>query len=153
MANIINIANYLLWLSTGSKNSINPLKLQKLLYYCEGWHLAISDSELFPGEEFQAWVHGPVNVAVYHEYCESYGMFDPINNPEDTILDDSVTDGQRLIIEKVFEVYNAFSGTQLEIMTHSESPWIEARAGAPLNMPSTAIISKLTMKREFAQRS
>jgi uncharacterized phage-associated protein len=39
--------------------SMSHLKLQKLLYYCESYHLAYFDDILIP-EEFEAWVHGPV---------------------------------------------------------------------------------------------
>jgi uncharacterized phage-associated protein len=38
-------------------------------------------------------------------------------------------EGQQLTIHQVLDAYSAFTGTQLEIMTHSESPWILARGG------------------------
>ncbi|MBK5247784.1 MAG: DUF4065 domain-containing protein, partial [Peptostreptococcaceae bacterium] len=140
MADIVNVAKYLLTLADGSNNKVNPLKLQKLLYYCEGWTIAITDKELFPGENFQAWLHGPVNVTIYHEFNTSYGMFDPIDTPKAAPLDASVTVEQRAIIDRVFEVYNQYSGSQLEMMTHAEKPWIEARGTLGPNMHSEAII-------------
>lgn len=151
MANIINVAKYLLTLAESSNTNISPLKLQKLLYYCEGWTIAITDEELFPRENFQAWVHGPVNLRTYHAFNTSYGMFDPIDTPKSALLDASVTVEQRAIINRVFEVYNQHSGTQLEMMTHAEKPWIEARGTLEANMHSDKIINKATMRIEFAQ--
>lgn len=153
MANIINVSNYLLSLASKANTNVNPLKLQKLLYYCEGWTLAITDKELFPKEHFQAWVHGPVNVTTYHEYSSSYGMFDSINLPEIAYLDAHVTVEQKAIIERVFEIYNQYSGSQLETMTHSETPWIEARGTLPTTVASDRIIDKDTMRIEFSQVS
>lgn len=151
MANIVNVAKYLLTLAAGNTVKISPLKLQKLLYYCEGWTLAITDNELFPKENFQAWVHGPVNVRTYHEFHTSYGMFDPIDIPKEAPLDASVTVEQKAIIERVFEVYNQYSGSQLEMMTHAEKPWIEARGTLASDMHSDKIIDKSTMREEFSQ--
>lgn len=153
MANIVNVAKYLLTLAESSNTKINPLKLQKLLYYCEGWTLAITDKELFPRENFQAWLHGPVNVTIYHEFNAKYGMFDPIDNPKTTLLSTSVTVEQRAIVERVFEVYNQYSASQLEMMTHAEKPWIEARGTLKPNMHSDTIIDKHTMRLEFSHLS
>lgn len=150
MANIVHVAKYLLTLAAGCNTKVTPLKLQKLLYYCEGWTIAITDSELFPKEDFQAWIHGPVNVRTYHAFSTSYGMFDPITPPKAAPLDASVTVEQKAIIDRVFEVYNQYSGSELEMMTHAEKPWIEARGTLEANASSDAIISKATMGIEFS---
>ena len=151
MANIIHVAKYLLTLADSSSTKVNPLKLQKLLYYCEGWTLAITDKELFPGENFQAWLHGPVNVTVYHEFNTSYGMFDPIDTPKS--VPPTLTVEQRAILERVFEVYNQYSGSELETMTHREKPWMEARGSLGPNMHSDRVIDKDTMRIEFSDFS
>lgn len=151
MANIIHVAKYLLTLSGDSNEKMTPLKLQKLLYYCEGWTMAITDKELFPKENFQAWVHGPVNVRTYHEFKSSYGMFDPIAIPTSAPLGSSVTVEQKAIIDRVFEIYNQFSGSELEMMTHTEQPWIEARGTLAPHMHSDKIIDKATMRIEFSE--
>jgi len=150
MDKIITVAKYLLALADSSTVKVNPLKLQKLLYYCEGWTLAITDKELFPKENFQAWVHGPVNVRTYHAFNASYGMFDPIDTPRAAPLDARVTVEQKAIIERVFEIYNQYTGSELEMMTHAEKPWLEARGALKPTMPSDAIIDKETMRIEFS---
>jgi uncharacterized phage-associated protein len=54
------------------------MKLQKLLYYCQGWHLAWDGEPLF-GEEFEAWLSGPVCRELYElhkgEYSVGPGFF------------------------------------------------------------------------------
>ena len=44
--------------------ALSVLKLQKLLYYVEAWHVAFFNKMLFD-DEFQAWVHGPVCVPIF----------------------------------------------------------------------------------------
>ena len=52
-----------------SGSTITPLKLQKILYYAQGYYLAMYDEALFP-EDFQAWAHGPANEQIYEKYKE-----------------------------------------------------------------------------------
>ena len=47
--------------------SLTPLKLQKLIYYAHGWHLAIRNAPLID-EVIEAWEYGPVVPNVYHEF-------------------------------------------------------------------------------------
>jgi uncharacterized phage-associated protein len=44
---------------------IDSMSLQKLLYYVQAWHLAITDEPLFP-EQIKAWKDGPVVPQVWH---------------------------------------------------------------------------------------
>ncbi len=46
---------------------MSNLKLQKLMYYAQGFSLALCNKPLFP-ERIEAWIHGPVISALYHEY-------------------------------------------------------------------------------------
>ena len=54
-----SLANFLLVTCRESGEVLTNLKLQKLMYYSQAWHLALRDIPLF-NEDFQAWVHGPV---------------------------------------------------------------------------------------------
>lgn len=49
---------------------ITNLKLQKLLYYAQGYFLAKKDIPLFD-EDFLAWEHGPVIRKIYNIYKEN----------------------------------------------------------------------------------
>ena len=51
---IFDVANFFLKIvDRDSGTTITPLKLQKILYYAQGYHLAYYDKELF-SEDFQA---------------------------------------------------------------------------------------------------
>ena len=68
----IEVARYFLSLTDEDAGElISNLKLQKLLYYAQGFHLVIYGEPLFP-ETIEAWAHGPVVTSVYHQYKE-YG--------------------------------------------------------------------------------
>ena len=58
-------------------DSISNLKLQKLLYYAQGAHLALRDEPLF-GEPIEAWTHGPVVPSVYRQYKQHGGEPIPV---------------------------------------------------------------------------
>ena len=51
-----------------------PLKLQKLLYFAQGFSYAFYDKELF-NDDFEAWVHGPVIPSIYHEYKKDLSAY------------------------------------------------------------------------------
>lgn len=63
------VANYLLDLADASGDPVSPMKLQKLLYYAHGWHLAVTDRPLL-NEFVEAWRWGPVIPSIYHEFKE-----------------------------------------------------------------------------------
>ena len=62
------VARYFLSLTDEDAGElISNLKLQKLLYYAQGFHLAIFGGPLFP-ESIEAWQHGPVVPEVYRYF-------------------------------------------------------------------------------------
>ena len=93
-------------------------KQHKLLYYCQGHHLATFGEPLF-SETLSAWDMGPVVGALWHQ--EKVG-----DVPEPTT---SLTEAQRNTIGYVASRYGALSGSDLERLTHSEPPWQQANAG------------------------
>ncbi len=51
------------------EDSISNLKLQKLLYYAQGFSLALTGKPLF-NDQIKAWIHGPVVPSVWADYRE-----------------------------------------------------------------------------------
>jgi len=128
---------------------ISNKKLQKLLYYIQAWHFVyFEDNNLFDEDVLpQAWVHGPVFPSIYDTYKEF--TYKPIM-PEDVIeetLNDSLLKlnlnvDQIDLVQQVINKYGSKSAFELEFLSHSEAPWIEARKNIKPNMPSSNTISK-----------
>ena len=99
--------------------SLTNLKIQKLLYYAQGFSLAIHRRPLF-SEKIVRWNLGPVVIEVY-EYYKQFGA-DSIPKPENFDVTKFNSD-EIYLINEVFEVYGQFSAAALVNMTHDEPPW------------------------------
>ena len=66
---VIDIANQLLVKAYRASDGelMTNLKLQKMLYYQQGFHLAYFGTPLFD-DEIEAWMYGPVVPSVYNHY-------------------------------------------------------------------------------------
>jgi uncharacterized phage-associated protein len=51
-------------------------------------------------------------------------------------------------IKEIYRAYGQLDGEQLELLSHSEKPWQEARKGLKINEPSNETI-KHTVMREY----
>ena len=56
------------------------------------------------------------------------------------------------VLDMVWGVYGKYDGNYLEVLTHSEAPWQEARKDVASDKPSQNIISTDLMQRFYAQR-
>lgn len=133
----IDVAKYFLSLvDEDSGDSISNLKLQKLLYYAQGYYLALNNAPLFP-ERIVAWQHGPVVPAVYHSYKQHGNQPIPLEriNPKEYPQD--IKD----FLNDVYKTIGQFSAWKLRNMTHAEPPWKNAAVGS--------VISQQSMKRHF----
>lgn len=120
------IADYILTLTDDEAGDlISHLKLQKLLYYSQGFALVFLGRPLF-NEKIVSWQHGPVVPSVWEQF-KDYGS-NPIPKNED--FDLSIIDLEtKNIIDEVYSVYGQFSAWKLRNMTHEESPWKSVAIG------------------------
>jgi len=138
--NAIDVANGFINLTEPEKGDlISNLKVQKLLYYAQGFHLAMFGKPFFE-EEIQAWQYGPVVPEVYHQFKE-YGSGPIPLNTEFTF--DKFNEEQKDLLSEINTVYGQFSAIKLMDMTHNETPWS--------NVELNAVISKDSMSTYFAQ--
>lgn len=119
-----DVARYFLSRSKlNSETAITHLKLQKLVYYAQAWHLALTEGPLFR-ERIEAWIHGPVCPDLYYEYRKhGFSEIAPTSPPN------NLTTQQINILEAVWQAYGSYDGNYLEELTHKEEPWKKARAG------------------------
>lgn len=145
----IQIAKYFIKIAIDEKPSVSltNLKLQKILYYAQGWYIANFNKLLFD-DPIEAWEFGPVIPNVYHEY-KRYRNRPIVDIPTDN--DINVLDVKtKEFLEKVWNVYKNYTGTQLVDFTHMESPWKEGRkirADKPMYQISIESIEKTFKKR------
>jgi len=115
----------------GQLAKLTPMKLQKLLFFTQSWHLKINKAPLFD-DLFARWQYGPVIPSIYHEF-KSYGA-EIIKDYGKTIVKDDDRDfGFKVIIpeidwegdkntvifiDKIIEVYGGYTGWALSVMTH-----------------------------------
>ena len=141
-----DVADYFIWLANCTGSFISNLKLQKLVYYAQAWYLAIHDQPLFD-EDFEAWIHGPVIPELYNEYCEF--KWKPILKE---VEEPFFTEEIKQFLSEVTDVYFGLDANELEQMTRSEAPWIEARGYLPTDASCNEIISKESMREYFKPR-
>lgn len=109
-------------------DTISNLKLQKLLYYVQGFHLASFGHALFE-EDMIAWTYGPVVPEVYDAY-KKYRHRD-INTVG--IVDDVELQPQEAaLFDKVYLEYSRYSAVALMQMTHTAGPWLNHNVGEVL---------------------
>jgi uncharacterized phage-associated protein len=119
MANVHDVAARVLELC----GRVNAMKLQKLVYYSQVWHVVWHDEPMFENP-IEAWANGPV---VYDLFDRHRGRFTLDEWPwgDSSRLDDD----ERETIDIVMKYYGGMTGERLSRLTHSERPWIEARQG------------------------
>lgn len=134
-----NVARYTVLRLQQMGISISPLKLQKLLYYIQAWHLVYFDKQSLFDEEPEAWVNGPVYRKIYDEF-KNLGIYEQIT-PKYLGLDEitltkeverlhvemNLIQEQWRFIEAVYAHYGVMNHDKLVMLTHSERPWNEAR--------------------------
>lgn len=147
--------------------SVSPLKLQKLLYYQQSWHLVYFGMEntLFDDVP-HAWVNGPVYPVIYYEYKDKVpGMCDHLKITdfiaEDVDIQDEITrlvtkmgltNDEIDLTERVIMLYGSKTQNQLIFLTHSEKPWSEQREGMAPYEYSDKEISINTMYNYYKER-
>lgn len=124
MTTAMDIANYLLVKaskSEGEAANISNLKLQKLLYYVQGFHTVLLERPAFE-DRMEAWLHGPVLPSIYREFRHYGNEQIPAPSLEEAQKVDEET---AELIDEVFQVYAKHSAWHLRNLTHEEKPWLD----------------------------
>lgn len=140
------IANEFIRLAHEKNRQLTPMELGKLVYFAQGWSLAIRNAPLI-NEPIQAWKFGPVIPSVYHAFkrygsgpITSYATSDPFDSPlwgsqeqepipaHEYSIDDGPDKNEnqfaKRLVHKIWEQYGQFNAIQLSNLTHDPSaPW------------------------------
>lgn len=137
---IFDIANKLLHMAAENDASelMSNMKLQKMLYYEQGYHLAAFDSPLFE-EDIEAWMYGPAVPSIYEHFKKhGSGGIEP-----EVAIPIRLSDEEEKLFYSVFDAYAGLSAIGLMEKTHSEEPWKTTVCG------KGSIISKDKMRSFF----
>ncbi len=156
------LSPYIIAKSNLAGDGITNKKLQKLLYYIKAWGLVYFEHGVLD-DDFEAWVHGPVCKDVYQHYKEygfnliGYDMSEAdakefVNSFRNKQVERGLGDEMDLV-DAVFDKYGQMTSLQLELLTHQEKPWIEARKGLSPIETGSRIISEASMKDFYGQSS
>jgi len=119
--NAMTIAKWFVAWAEAEDADISNLKLQKLLYYAQGHHLAEKGRPLFR-DALQAWSHGPVVEQVYHEF-KGFGSGDITLRDDDPFDWKDVDEDTTQFLMAVWDKYGGIAAWRLRNMTHQEPPW------------------------------
>jgi uncharacterized phage-associated protein len=138
----LDIANKILAKASCSdfEELISNMKLQKLLYYQQGFHLAYFGAPLFD-EEIEAWMYGPVVPCVYDHFKSNDNK-----GIEYSGYVISLSAEEEALFNEVYRVYGKYSAIGLLEMTHNETPWKSTLVKVG------SVISKDKMKAFFKKR-
>ena len=151
----LQIANSFIMIAQKNDQFLTPMKLQKLVYYAHGWHLALRQTPLL-SESVEAWTYGPVVRSLYNEFRiyganqiqSPSGSFGVLESNDPLVVPYSDIDTWSFL-ERIWEVYGKYSAIQLSNMSHADnSPWDVTRKNSKSN-----VIDDSTIKNHFKRIS
>lgn len=125
MANVRDVAHFFIDLAQHQSANetgdlMTNLRLQKLLYFAQGWHLARFAKPLFDAP-LAAWRYGPVVPEIYQMYKRNGAM--GIDEPSEVPADAFTNDEYDLLLDVARE-YGAYSTQALVELSHApKAPW------------------------------
>jgi uncharacterized phage-associated protein len=162
------IANYFLDRAASEGKSLDQMKLQKLVYLANGWHLVFKNKPLLD-EQVEAWLYGPV-IPSLRDSFRIYGD-QPITSPASylvpkrgtNLIDEieevvpTIDQGNppdlpfvKSLLDRVWQVYGKYSGVQLSNMTHEPgTPWDEVNRQYHGGIPKGTDIPAESMREYF----
>lgn len=135
-----DVATYVISEYWKQGNPITNLKLQKILYYIQGYTYKFCNTASFDGEIYR-WPYGPVVPDVYFRYNHHHAM--PLEQPseyESVFACSQLKNDLALFstVEKVIQASVRYSASDLVNKTHQETPWCKAADNSIISNQSIA---------------
>lgn len=144
------IANFFILKGLEEGVKVDPLKVQKLVYFAHGWHLYFHKSPLIR-DGIEAWRYGPVVPNLYYAY-RKFGtstIKETAPEPEGCLPLDERTNA---FLGQIWKSYGRYTGLDLSMMTHEPGyAWDMTRRenATPWN---DAVINNALIQDEFSRR-
>lgn len=165
------VANWFLDRAERDDASLDPMKLQKLIYFAHGWYLALAGRPLI-NEHPQAWEYGPVIPSIYHEF-KNFGrgaikdrattlqfLEDSTGNKSQDLMDACFVapkvdpDDKEVdrLLEQIWKVYGGRSAVQLSNLSHVtggawEKAYQSANGKKNIDIPDKLIAEEFEAKK------
>lgn len=140
----------------GTQGSIDPMKLQKLLYFGNGWWLAVNGMPLL-SETPEVWRYGPVFPSIYRAFS-SYGRSQidaPLKAPfeeQPKRIPDPQNNNILAFLDWLWNEYGNRSGPALSDDTHRPgTPWRQIAERHNFVVPSHTVIPPEQDWKYFAE--
>lgn len=135
---VMNLARDVIRYSDRHGKLVSNLKLQKTLYYIQGYCLKFFSRKAFDNAIVH-WAYGPVVLDAYYGYSIFGG--EPITLPidEEPFSDDlfaGYSPSMKDVIEKVINKCNDCSALSLVRRTHEETPWMDTKRNEEITADS-----------------
>jgi uncharacterized phage-associated protein len=117
MATADDVAAYII----SKRGPMPAMKLQKLVYYSQAWHLVWEDAPLF-ADRIEAWANGPVVPALYRNHRGQFTVEEWSHGNADGL---STVEARS--VDAVLAFYGEQTAFWLSELTHREAPWADAR--------------------------
>lgn len=153
VANVQAVTDYILACVDVSKGeSITNLRLQKLLYLCQGYHLVEYGCPMFTNA-IEAWPRGPVVPDVWERFSENQ-LWQAIDTESaaDKALPGTIPLHSIQMICGVLKAFGHLSGWKPPEETPGDDPWLVARGDLSVDAPSSTAISLGLMQEYFAHQ-
>lgn len=147
------VANCVLDIADKNNIQLSNLALQKVLFFCQAWHL-VDTKEALIKNQFEAWQHGPVLQYIYRQFkkfesspiSERATGLDPISGQQKVIVDAFPEDVLNRI-ENVVTFYGRLEPWDLVELSHTKGgPWDkvwhhEGKVNPGMKIPNDEIAS------------
>jgi uncharacterized phage-associated protein len=140
MATASDVAEYILQ----RLGPVPAMKLQKLVYYAQAWHLVWEDQPLF-NERIEAWANGPVVPTLYQKHRGQFYV-EPGSLRGDP---GALTQDEAESIDSILITYGKRNSQWLSDLTHREAPWQDAREGLQPGDRGDAVITHAAMAEYY----
>ena len=139
MERVVDVAQYIYdEYKRQSGETIDEMKLHKLLYFVQRESIALTNEPMFP-EQFEGWKYGPVCKEVRASF-DVDGM--------------NVTDIRKISLENAYIAkniilqYGALASWKLSEISHNELSWKNSRRGLQPSENGNAIISVEDIRKD-----
>lgn len=122
---------------------ITPLKIQKMIYFAQGFYLALNNEPLIK-DDFQAWQYGPV---VNNLYWELKTLGSNIVSSAFFGKTEKIDDKTKVFLDQIWDFLKGYSAIELSKISHDpDGPWEKV-----YNKTPKGAISHDSMREYFKQ--